>query len=57
MNQKQLVFVVAYEAESHLPELFDRMRKAGIEEFMPDPFDRGCVKGRFGATCASVRDS
>lgn len=31
MNQKQLVFVVAYEAESHLPELFERMRNAGIE--------------------------
>lgn len=32
MIKKQLVFVVAYEAEAHLPELFDRMRRAGVEQ-------------------------
>ena len=57
MNQKQPIFVVAYKPETHLPELFGRMRQAGIEELLPHPSNRRYVKGRFGATCASVRDS
>jgi len=31
MKQKQLIFIVAYEAEKHIPELFERMRKSGLE--------------------------
>ncbi|MBU3666274.1 MAG: glycosyltransferase [Chthoniobacterales bacterium] len=31
MKQKQLIFVVAYEAEAHIPELFERIRQSGLE--------------------------
>jgi glycosyltransferase involved in cell wall biosynthesis len=31
MKHKQLIFVVAYEAEAHVSELFERIRKAGLE--------------------------
>jgi len=31
MKQKQLIFIVAYEAEKHIAELFERMRKSGLE--------------------------
>lgn len=31
MKQKQLIFIVAYEAEAHIPELFERIRQSGLE--------------------------
>jgi glycosyltransferase involved in cell wall biosynthesis len=29
--KKQLIFIVAYEAEAHIPELFERIRQSGLE--------------------------
>ena len=31
MTRKQLIFVVAYQAEAHIPELFERIGKSGLE--------------------------
>jgi glycosyltransferase involved in cell wall biosynthesis len=31
VTRKQLIFVVAYQAEAHIPELFERIGKSGLE--------------------------